>query len=206
MKLISMIAVLFISFISPLYAQSNQNTKKEEPRISEIAGDVKNDMTAQAEALEKVSNLTLECEYDSMCIYKKAEELSKNDTNPIYKEFFKHLQSNKESIEFEHKNCSNNEIKEIKKILAKCNIDLQAKVKDNPKMDKKKIEEEAHACYFPKIEKLAEKNNIFAQKMMADFTKNKGDTEKSEEWSKAVEEHKGKPEYEVFQKCNSNKS
>src|ERR1700722_8384618 len=98
MKIFHVASVLLSILSFPIYAEINSTDQNKSPSISDTTQDIKKQVSDQAEAIQKVSNITIECEYDSMCLYNKTEELSKTDPNPVFKEFFKHLQENKATI------------------------------------------------------------------------------------------------------------
>lgn len=197
--------MIFLLFTAPIYAEQPKDQPKKEPQsLSETSQEIKDTMAKQAEDIDKMTQISIDCEYDIMCLYKKVEDLAKNDSNPLFKEYYKNLQSNYSSIEFEHKNCSTDDIKATKHVLAECNKDILAKIKTTEKIEsKEKLQQQMQSCYQPKIEKLATDGNIFAQHMMVNFSKDGGDNKAVEKWKKAIEDHKGKPEYETYQKCSS---
>lgn len=197
-------SLLFI-LSTPVFAVDSDKTEDKAPKktIKETGEELNKKANSQAEAIEKVTLLAIDCEYDSMCMYEQSEKLSKEDgAHPVYKELHTQLKSNYKDIEFDKKYCSTDDVKAIKKVLTRCTKDALDKSK-TAKGEKNDLQKQTESCIFTDVEKLANEGNIFAQNGMAQLAKDKKNTKEAEKWSAEIEKQKGKPNYEVFQKCKA---
>lgn len=203
MKKIIYLTSLLLILSCPVFAQKEDAKDKKSQETSDDTQkntQAQSQAQAQAVAIEKVTRLAIDCEYDSMCMYEKSESLSKEDSaHPVYKELHNQLKANYKDIEFDHKNCSTDDVKAIKKVLTRCTKEAL----EGKKVSNNDIQKQTETCIYTDVEKLANDGNIFAQNGMAQLSKDKKNDKDAQKWNQAIEKHKGKPEYEVFQKCKA---
>jgi hypothetical protein len=192
LKLTAMV-VLSVMALGTAYAADPKNDKPAKAENTQAAD--------QAKVMEKLRNTytqtVIDCEMDTMCVYKKIEELSQKD--PDFKQVFAELSSQKKAIDEENQNCSDNaQYKDLRKELTVCLKEAFA----NKDKEQAEIEKSARACNDAKLEALAKKGNIFALTELADQAKKAGNQEKAKEWSDLLEKQKTTEDYKKYEKCD----
>lgn len=194
------IFIFLLSFMWCVHAQAMQSPLD----LIEEGQDQAEEMEEMLmEALDTYFGVLIDCELDIVCVADKLEAKIKKTDNFIMSFMFEELlEVNKEAIKWNRENAKSCDIKELKVVQKRLTRCLPI-IKEALSEKSEEMAGQWFMCVFKSMEPLAEKDNLFAAAVLADYFDKLGEKDLSQRYVNQIQkaDEADHPHIEFLDKC-----